>query len=804
MSLKNFKNQINFKMKKNLFLTAAMLVSGGFLFAQSGGPDEYGYSWLDNTGTGGPTTEWIDIATKGTEVTGMGDDNVVGPFNLGFEFQYYWTKPKTFYVGSNGYISFERQVQHSSGQSPHFPDIPTPDFGGNHNFLAPFLADLNFGGIGNLGKVYYWTNNTDSLVVSFIDAAFWQDDALTYSGANSFQIVLSASDSSVQFNYLKQEGTYNSSYDPTQNAVVAGIENINGRIGLEIFDVLPTVPASYKFHYPEEVTFSVIDVKASYNQNPANRGFFALKDASMEISTLVANVGNTDVEAGFDLSGKVIESFNGTPNGPTLYSSNVRIASLKVEESRIVSQGSLFTPKKVGSVHLLTSTELGSDLNGDNDEIETEIVVIDTVGKSAIALSYVDEQPDGGFGFEGAGIVVTPPFYPITIDSIDVAMALADPNVASNAFRLKIYDDNGNGGSPGAILYDTLVSGDTVVTTSDETNPGIHMVRLDSVITIEDGSYYISWEVVQGEDITENTQIMTDLTGPFARNSFEFIGGFFGPARSGNTADIFMRSYVTIPPAQAASFKAAFSASALAGCVDADFNFFSHVADTSASHAWTFEGATTTTSSDKNPVAQWAAAGDYNVKLVITKDSLIDSISTKVSVDVVPFADFTPSADTVTLGTPVVFTNTSTASKLNAWDFRDANNRSYEESPTYTFSTTRKFNVKLEVFNACDDATVSKPIVVKRATGINENSALNNALKVYPNPSNSIVNIDANGLNIEQVEVYNLVGSLVKVINVSELTSIVTINSNDLAEGSYFVKVKADGQFGTTKFTVVK
>ena len=789
-------------MKKNLFLTVAMLVSGGFLFAQSGGPDEYGYSWLDNTGPGGPTTEWIDITTIGTEVTGMGDDNVVGPFDIGFEFQYYWTKPKTFYVGSNGYISFDRQVQHSSGQNPHFPDIPTKDFAGNHNFLAPFLCDLNFGGIGNLGKVYYWTNNTDSLVVSFIDAPFWEAEAtnpLTYSGANTFQIVLSAVDSSIQFNYLKQEGVYNSTYDPAQNAVVAGIENINGAIGLEIFDVLPAVPASFKFFYPEEVTYSVIDVLPKYNQNANNYGFFALKGVPMGISTMVANAGNSDVEAGFDLVSKVIQSSNGTPNGPTVYSGTIRVADLKAEESRLVTQGALYTPAVTGSVHLLTETRLKSDLNTDNDAIETEMVILDTTGKSAIALSYVDGTPDGGFGFEGAGIVVTPPFYPVTIDSVDVAMALVNAELPSNAFRLKIYDDNGNGGSPGDVLYDTLVSGDTVVTT-----PGIHMVRLDNGVTFEEGSFYISWEVIQGEDSTENTQIMTDLTGPFALNSFEVIGGLFGPYRSANTADIFIRPYVTIPSSKPAPFKAAFSASGLAGCVATDFNFFSHVADTGATHAWTFEGATEGTSSDKNPVVQWTTPGTYTVQLVISNDSLVDSMSTKITVDVAPIADFTPSADTVTLGTPVVFTNTSTGNKLNAWDFRDANNRSFEASPTYTFSTTRRFNVKLEVFNACDDATTSKPIVVISATGIKDNSALNNALSVYPNPSSSLVNIDANGLNIEQVEIFNLVGSLVKVINVSEFTSIVTINSSELAEGSYFVKVKADGQFGTTKFTVVK
>ena len=791
-------------MKKNLLLTMALLVSGGFAFSQVGEPDEYGYTWKDNTADGGPTQEWIDITGIGTEVTGLGDDNVVGPFDIGFEFQYYWTKPKQFYVGSNGYISFDRQVQISSGQSPHFPNIPTADFSGNHNFLAPLLGDLNFGGLLNPGKVYYWTNATDSLVVSFIDAPFWHDEATEptqYAGANTFQIVMTAADSSIQFNYLKQEGTPNASYDPAQNAVVAGIENINGRIGQEIFDVLPVPPISYKFYYPDSVTFQVIDVQPSWNHNAKNHGFFAIKGQPMPVQTMLSNVGNTKVDAGFDIEILINESAGGTPNGPLQYRSTLRIAGLDVEENRLLTQGQPFTPEKVGPLHFTSFTDLDADLNGDNDEIETEIVVIDTVGKTSVTLSYVDDTPEGGFGFEGAGIVVTPPFYPVGIDSVEIALALTDNTAPGNNVQVRIYDDNGPNGSPGDILYDTLISKDTLVATNSAENPGFQMVVLDSSITIEDGSYYLSAVIISGED-PENTQIMTDLTGPFALNSFEVIGGVFGPYRSANTADIWMRSYVTIPPATTPELTADFGASALAGCTETDINFFSYNQDTTATLTWSFPGGSIETSSDANPTVQWATEGEYEVKLVVATATDTDSATANIIIDIAPTADFMPSADTVTLGTPVAFTNLSVGNKLNAWDFRDANNRSFEENPVYTFSTTRKFNVKLEVSNACANATVQKPVVVQRATGVN--NVLSSDLTVYPNPVNNVLNIETKGQNIQTVEIYNMIGSLVNVINVTEATSVVTVKADELAEGSYFVKVKADDQIGTTKFTVVK
>ncbi|MEO0102427.1 MAG: hypothetical protein ABIK81_01850, partial [candidate division WOR-3 bacterium] len=57
-----------------------------------GGPDAYGYRWIDSdtTAPGAPVYNWIDITGIGDTIRGLADDNVLGPFPIGFDFPYYW------------------------------------------------------------------------------------------------------------------------------------------------------------------------------------------------------------------------------------------------------------------------------------------------------------------------------------------------------------------------------------------------------------------------------------------------------------------------------------------------------------------------------------------------------------------------------------------------------------------------------------------------------------------------------------------------------------------------------------------
>ena len=69
----------------------------------SGGPDTFGYSWIDSDDPGGPVFDWTDISGVGTPIySGNADDRNLGPSPIGFDFSFYGNTFSTFRVSSNG------------------------------------------------------------------------------------------------------------------------------------------------------------------------------------------------------------------------------------------------------------------------------------------------------------------------------------------------------------------------------------------------------------------------------------------------------------------------------------------------------------------------------------------------------------------------------------------------------------------------------------------------------------------------------------------------------------------------------
>jgi len=175
-----------------------------------GGPDEYGYTWVDSDEPDGPSYLWRDITGQGVQIPITGDDENIGPYDIGFDFEFYGYIYNSFYVCSNGFASF------TSTASPYF-NTGLPDFDAPSDLLAPFWDDFNPS--SGTGEYWYYSDGTE-LVISYINLPHFD-----YGGSHTFQIILNPNGSILyQFDYM----------DFPVNEGTVGIQNSDATIGLQI------------------------------------------------------------------------------------------------------------------------------------------------------------------------------------------------------------------------------------------------------------------------------------------------------------------------------------------------------------------------------------------------------------------------------------------------------------------------------------------------------------------------------------------------------------------------------------------
>ncbi len=174
----------------------------------SGGPDEYGYTWIDSDEPGGPLFNWVEITDRG-ELVVMDDDDNQGPFQLPFNVNFYGMGFDSYRICSNGFVSF------TSAYTDYYnKTLPNPSAPGN--LLAGFWNDLN---PLNGGEIYHF-ENSDSAIVSFIGVPRYNDG-----GSFTFQIIILSSGAFI-YQYQNMDGT--------TDYCTVGIQNDDGSDGLQV------------------------------------------------------------------------------------------------------------------------------------------------------------------------------------------------------------------------------------------------------------------------------------------------------------------------------------------------------------------------------------------------------------------------------------------------------------------------------------------------------------------------------------------------------------------------------------------
>lgn len=204
------------------------------LGGRSGGPDNFGYTYLDSNSLVGPAYNWIEIATPllgtGTEVLPSSDDQWVGNIGLGFFFNYYGTDYSMLAIGNNGLL-FSGV---GTSQYVNQPITQTPSI---HGLIAPFWDDIVTW--GSAGAIYYETQGTSPNRKFIVE---WYDNQ-HYSSSTSgitFEAILYEGTNNILFQYKDVDfgsvyGSTSSDLPPYNNggSATVGIEDPTGNIGLQ-------------------------------------------------------------------------------------------------------------------------------------------------------------------------------------------------------------------------------------------------------------------------------------------------------------------------------------------------------------------------------------------------------------------------------------------------------------------------------------------------------------------------------------------------------------------------------------------
>jgi hypothetical protein len=180
-----------------------------------GGPDLFGYEWIDSNDPNGPQYTWYNITANPSAVqvsfpNGSLDDGWTNAIQIGFPFEFYGNQYNNLYLSTNGFISFNALT------SSYITNAQIPATGLPNNLIAPFWDDLD----GRTQGTVHYLLDGDKFYIQFTN---WQKYNAT--GSLTFQVV------------LYQNGRimlYYNNMNATLTSATVGIENSNGTDGLQI------------------------------------------------------------------------------------------------------------------------------------------------------------------------------------------------------------------------------------------------------------------------------------------------------------------------------------------------------------------------------------------------------------------------------------------------------------------------------------------------------------------------------------------------------------------------------------------
>lgn len=223
--------------------------------------------------------------------------------------------------------------------------------------------------------------------------------------------------------------------------------------------------------------------------------------------------------------------------------------------------------------------------------------------------------------------------------------------------------------------------------------------------------------------------------------------------------------------------------------------FSDHSTRNPTSFSWEFGDGTI--SSLQNPIHDYDKPGTYAVKLTASNSFGWDTITQFVTVNPL-YVDFEVEMngsivtnDTLFKNTPIQFLDSSLTGSTWKWYLGDGTSSTLQ-NPTHTYSTVGNFQISLEVEDTagCKE-THAKSYWIVSGIGVDEGNA--DRIKIYPNPSSGIFQIDLGNLagNNVTLDVLDVRGALIQTVQVRS-EELIEIDLSRLPSAMYIVRISSE------------
>lgn len=141
-----------------------------------------------------------------------------------------------------------------------------------------------------------------------------------------------------------------------------------------------------------------------------------------------------------------------------------------------------------------------------------------------------------------------------------------------------------------------------------------------------------------------------------------------------------------------------------------------------------------------------------------------------------------------------------------SWNFGDGTTSTLT-MPTHDYASSGTYNVTLRATDGCTDSLEQLDIYVDLYTNVVKINKSDLAVKVYPNPSNNVLNIqlESKDASIQSLTVFNVLGQQVlHLLPQSKQSKQEQVSLDNLASGGYIIKINTDKGTINRKFDIIR